>query len=158
MQKKFFQLLASVITCQLAGIIGAVFTISAIPLWYNTLIKPSFNPPAWIFGPVWTILYTMMGVALFIIWTTKSKQKEKPAAILIFFLQLSLNTLWSPIFFGAQSPFMGLIIIILLWITILMTIIKFFKVSKVAGGLLVPYFLWVSFATILNFSIWQLNL
>jgi len=158
MKKKIIPLIVSILTCQLAGIIGAVFTISAIPLWYNNLTKPSFNPPSWIFSPVWTMLYIMMGIALFIVWTTKSKSKEKTEAILIFFLQLSLNALWSPIFFGAQSPFMGLIIIILLWITILITIIKFFKVSKVAGGLLVPYFLWVSFATILNFSIWQLNL
>jgi tryptophan-rich sensory protein len=158
MKKKIIPFIASILICQLAGIIGAAFTISAIPLWYNTLTKPSFNPPSWVFGPVWTILYFMMGVALFIVWTSKSKSKEKIEAISIFFLQLSLNALWSPIFFGAQSPFMGLIIIILLWITILLTIIKFFKVSKIAGGLLVPYFLWVSFATILNFSIWQLNL
>ena len=157
MKKKIIQLVASILICQMAGIIGVGFTTSAIPLWYSTLNKPSFSPPSWVFGPVWTILYAMMGIALFLIWTNKIQREKKQQAILVFSTQLFLNAIWSPVFFGLHSPFMGLIIIVLLWISILLTIIDFYKISKTAAALIVPYFLWVSFATILNFSIWQLN-
>lgn len=157
MKKKIIQFVVSILVCQMAGIIGVGFTTSAIPLWYSTLNKPSFSPPPWVFGPVWTLLYTMMGIALFLIWTNKIQSEKKQQAILIFSTQLFLNAIWSPIFFGLQSLFIGLIVIILMWIFILLTIIHFSKISKVAAALLMPYLLWVSFATILNFSIWQLN-
>ncbi len=156
MKKKIITFIASIFTCQMAGIIGVGFTASAIPLWYNTLNKPTFSPPSWIFGPVWTLLYTMMGIALFLIWNEKTRNSRK--ALLVFSLQLFLNAIWSPVFFGLRSPFMGLLIITLLWISIILTMVNFYKISKRAAWLLVPYFLWVSFATVLNFSIWRLNI
>lgn len=156
--KKIIKFLVSIFLCQMAGIIGIGFTSAAIPLWYNTLNKPFFNPPAWIFGPVWTLLYIMMGIALFLVWRKETQRQKKRKALLFFGLQLVLNAIWSPLFFGLRSPALGLIIIVFLWISILLTIINFYKLSKTATGLLVPYFVWVSFAAVLNFSIWQLNL
>ncbi len=153
--KKPLQLLASIFLCQMAGAIGAIFTSSAIPVWYQTLNKPWFNPPSWIFGPVWTILYCLMGLSLYLIWVNHSKSKQK--VLLFFFVQLLLNAIWSPIFFGLQSPLGGLIVIIPLWVFIGLTIIYSHKISKTAAALLAPYLLWVSFASVLNFSIWQLN-
>ena len=147
----------SILICQMAGIVGLFFTTSAIPVWYNTLNKPFFNPPSWVFGPVWTILYAMMGISFFLIWTNKSQVPKKRQTIIVFFTQLLLNAIWSPIFFGMRSPFTGLVVIIILWIFILLTMFNFYKISKTAGLLLIPYFIWVSSATILNFSIWQLN-
>lgn len=158
MKKKIIQFIISILICQMAGIIGVIFTMSAIPLWYNSINKPSFNPPAWVFGPAWTVLYVMMGISFFIIWTKKNHNKKKQQALTFFFIQLFLNAIWSPVFFGLRSPMTGLIIIVLLWISILLTIINFLKISRTAAWLLVPYFLWVSFATVLNFYIWQLNL
>lgn len=156
--KKIIKFLVSIFLCQMAGIIGIGFTSAAITLWYNTLNKPFFNPPAWIFGPVWTLLYIMMGIALFLVWEKETQRQKKRKALLFFGLQLVLNAIWSPVFFGLRSPALGLIIIVFLWISILLTIINFYKLSKTATGLLVPYFVWVSFAAVLNFSIWQLNL
>ncbi|QQR54998.1 tryptophan-rich sensory protein [Candidatus Peregrinibacteria bacterium] len=153
---KTIKLIASILLCETAGIIGVGFTTSAIPTWYDALNKPSFNPPSWIFGPVWTALYFFMGLSLFLVWINPSKTKQK--AFLFFFIQLLLNAIWSPVFFGLRSTSMGLIVIIFLWIFILLTLIHFYKISKPSAALLAPYFLWVSFATVLNFSIWQLNL
>ena len=151
------KLILSIVICQAAGLIGTVFTLDSIPTWYATLNKPSFNPPNWIFGPVWTILYLMMGISLFIVWKEDLKNKVVKSAFTIFIIQLFLNTIWSIVFFGMHSPAGGLIIIVLLWIMILFTILKFMKISRVAGILLIPYLLWVSFATFLNFSIYKLN-
>jgi benzodiazapine receptor len=148
---------ASIFICLLAGIIGSIFTQSAIPTWYAGLNKPSFNPPNWIFGPVWTFLYLTMGIATFIIWQKGLNHKSVKIALAIFICQLILNSIWSIAFFGFQSPVAGLVIIILLWIAILGTIIAFSKISNLAMGLLIPYILWVSFAVILNFSIYRLN-
>lgn len=158
MNKKIIQSIVSILGCLSVGIAGALFTTPAIPTWYNTLSKPLFSPPAWVFGPVWTILYIMMGVSLFLVWTKKDGGDTKQKALYIFFAQLLLNAIWSPIFFGLQSPFLGLMIIVLLWATIIININIFSKVSKAAALLLVPYFLWVSFATVLNFALWQLNM
>ncbi len=157
MKKKILPLLASILVCQMAGLIGVAFTSSAIPIWYATLNKPTFNPPDWVFGPVWTILYTMMGVSLFLIGTSTLPNKKKRVAYSLFFIQLFLNAIWSPIFFGLHSPLLGLMVILLMWISIVLTMIDFYKISKTATVLLAPYLLWVSFATLLNFSIWQLN-
>lgn len=151
------KLIFSVALCQLAGLIGVMFTPDAIPTWYTALNKPSFNPPNWLFGPVWIVLYLMMGISLFIIWKEDLKNKEVKSAFIIFIVQLIFNTAWSLIFFGAHSPSGGLIIIIMLWILILITILKFMKISRFAGMLLIPYLLWVSFATVLNFFIFKLN-
>ncbi|MCX6733305.1 MAG: tryptophan-rich sensory protein [Candidatus Peregrinibacteria bacterium] len=158
MNKKIIQSIVSILGCLSVGIVGALFTTPAIPTWYNTLSKPLFSPPAWVFGPAWTILYIMMGVSLFLVWTKKDGSDTKRMALYIFFAQLLLNAIWSPIFFGLQSPFLGLMIIALLWATIIININIFYKVSKAAALLLVPYFLWVSFATVLNFALWQLNM
>ena len=151
------KLAASIILCQLAGFLGSLFTIPAIPTWYATLKKPFFTPPDWIFSPVWISLYTLMGISLFFVWRKADHPKFKIASI-FFFVQLILNSLWSVAFFGLKSPLLGLIDILLLWIATLLTILTFFKVSKFSGVLLIPYLLWVSFAMLLNFSLWVLNL
>lgn len=147
----------SILICEAAGIVGSLFTISAIPTWYATLNKPIFNPPNWIFAPVWTILYLMMGISLYLVWTKRIKTKGVKSALSVFGLQLALNASWSIVFFTGQSIFGGLTIIVLLWFLILITILKFFKISQTAALLLVPYLLWVSFATVLNFYIFKLN-
>jgi tryptophan-rich sensory protein len=150
------KLVASIILCQLAGLLGSLFTTSAIPTWYVTLNKPSFTPPNWIFSPVWISLFILMGISLFFVWREQGHPKLK-IALVFFFIQLILNILWSAAFFGIRSPLLGLIDIVLLWVAILLTIQNFVKVSKFAGLILLPYFLWVSFATLLNFSLWFLN-
>lgn len=142
---------------QVAGLIGSLFTISAIPLWYASLVKPSLNPPAWIFGPVWTLLYFFMGVSAFLIWQNGYAQKRIKSALGVFAVQLILNALWSVLFFGLHNPGMAFVEIIILWVSILATIIIFQGISKPAALLLMPYILWVSFATYLNYSIWILN-
>jgi benzodiazapine receptor len=151
------KLVVSIIGCQLAGLIGSVFTTPAIPTWYATLQKPAFTPPNWLFAPAWLTLYLLMAIAAFIIWRQGLARKEVKTALLIFALQLILNALWSVAFFGLRSPLSGVIVIALLWVAILFTILKFSRLSAVAGVLLLPYILWVSFAAILNIAIWQLN-
>lgn len=153
----FTKLISAIILCQGAGIIGAIFTTPNIQMWYAQLNKPSFNPPNWIFAPVWTTLYLLMGISLFLIWQTKDKQEARKQGLMFFFLQLVLNTVWSIVFFGMHSLVGGLIIIVFLWIMILLTIINFQKVKKLAAYLLYPYLAWVSLATILNFSLVILN-
>ena len=151
------KLVASVILCQIAGFLGSLFTTSAIPTWYKTLNKPFFTPPNWIFSPVWISLFILMGISLYFVWRRTDHPKFK-IALIFFFVQLILNIFWSVVFFGLRSPLFGLIDIVLLWIAILFTILNFLKVSKFAGVLLFPYLVWVSFATLLNFSLWILNL
>ena len=150
------KLAASVILCQMAGFLGSLFTIPAIPTWYATLKKPFFTPPDWIFSPVWISLFILMGISFFFVWRKSGHPQFKPALI-FFFVQLILNVLWSIFFFGLRSPLLGLVDIVLLWIAILITIQNFLKISKFAGVLLTPYLLWVSFAMLLNFSLWILN-
>ena len=151
------KLMASILLCQLVGFISSLATNPAIPTWYETLEKPPFSPPNWIFGPVWITLYALMGISLFIIWQRGLKAPGVKPALFFFTLQLLLNALWSWAFFGLRSPLIGLLDIILLWVAILLTIRSFYMVSKTAGLLLFPYVLWVSFAAILNFSLWILN-
>jgi len=152
---KIIKLLLSIGFCLGAGILGSFFTISSIPTWYQTLNKPIFSPPNWIFGPVWTILYILMGISLYLVWISKSKLKQN--AVKLFLTQITLNALWSVIFFGLKNPILALLDIILLWATIFLTIKTFAKINKLASNLLIPYLLWVTFATILNFSIVLLN-
>lgn len=147
----------SIIVCQAAGFIGSIFTTPAIPTWYASLKKPAFNPPNWLFAPVWTTLFLLMGIALFLIWRKGIESHGVKMALIIFLIQLALNILWSVAFFGMRSPLNGLIVIVLLWIAILLTIVHFYKLSSIAGILLVPYILWVSFAGILNVSLFTLN-
>jgi len=154
--KDILKLVTSIVLCQLAGFLGSLFTAPAIPTWYKTLKTPFFTPPNWIFSPVWISLFILMGISLFFVWRKSGHPQFKPALI-FFFVQLILNIFWSVAFFGLKSPLLGLMDIVLLWIAILFMILNFFKVSKLAGALLIPYLLWVSFATLLNFSLWILN-
>lgn len=149
------KLIIAIVVSELAGIIGSVFTAPAIPAWYAGLVKPALNPPAWVFAPVWTTLFLLMGIAAFFIWRQGLERGEVKIALGIFIIQLMLNTLWSIIFFGLKNPGAAFAELTLLWLAILATIITFAKISKLAAWLLVPYILWVSFAGYLNFSIWQ---
>lgn len=159
MPKNISKLIVSIGLCLGAGIVGSFFTVSSPPAggltWYATLNKPFFSPPNWIFGPVWTILYIIMGVSLYLVWVSKSKLKQK--GINLFLIQLGLNVLWSVIFFGLKNPVLALVDIVALWGVIFLTIKSFYKINKLAGNLLIPYLLWVSFATLLNLSIVVLN-
>lgn len=154
---KIIKLFISIIVCECAGIIGSLFTTSAIPTWYASLQKPFFTPPNWLFAPVWVTLYLLMGIAAFIIWRKGLDEKKVRTALIIFAVQLVINILWSVVFFGLESPLYGLIVIIVLWIAILVTILRFAKISPAAAWIMVPYILWVSIATALNASIWALN-
>ena len=149
------KLFVAIIISELAGIIGSIFTTPSINGWYAGIIKPSLNPPSWVFGPVWITLYFLMGISLWLIWKSGSKEKKK--AISLFIVQLVLNGIWSPIFFGAHSIGNALAVLVLLWASIVLTILIFKKISKPAAWLLVPYILWVSFALYLNYSIYALN-
>jgi tryptophan-rich sensory protein len=155
--KEIGKALAFILICNMAGIIGSVFTFDAIPGWYATLAKPDFSPPNWVFGPVWTTLYTLMGIAAYLIYRKGYGKKEIKMALTVFGGQLVLNALWSILFFGLQSPMMAFICIIILLAMILWCIRLFWSISKAAALLMVPYALWVSFATVLNYSIWMLN-
>jgi tryptophan-rich sensory protein len=156
-QAVVLKLVISLIVCQFAGFIGSLFTTPAIPTWYVTLNKPSFTPPNWLFSPVWIFLFVLMGLSAFLVWNKGFGDKRVRIALSIFAVQLILNILWSAVFFGFRCPLAGLIEIVILWIAILLTILNFFKVSKTAGLLQIPYILWVSFAAVLNFFIWRLN-
>ena len=151
------KLIAAVLLCQGAGLLGTLFTAVGLKSWYGTLQKPSFNPPGWVFGPVWTLLFLLMGVALYLVWNRTPLGKNETRAMTWFFVQLALNVLWSFCFFALKSPLLGFIEILFLLAAILTTIIAFWKVSRTAGVLLLPYAAWVCFATFLTFSIWRLN-
>jgi len=188
---KFF---ASIIICELAGVIGSFFTVSQINGWYKNLNKPGFNPPNWIFGPVWTIIFVLMGISLYLVWSKKwhpknksihektkmrnqvsisripvvqailvARQKfssgswQKLNIVLIFTAQLVLNILWSIIFFGMHSAGLAFFELLMLWFAIIFTSVNFYRVSKIAALLLLPYILWVSFAAVLNLAIFLLN-
>ncbi len=155
--RNFLKLIGSIVLCELVGIISTPFTIASIPTWYRTLNKPFFSPPNWVFGPVWTILYALMGVSLYLVRKRGIKNKKTRTAILYFMIQLTLNFLWSLIFFGLHSPVWAFVTIVFLWITILILMMKFYPLSKTAAYLLIPYIIWVSFASLLNLSIVVLN-
>ena len=155
--KNVWKLLVSIVICEAVGLAATPFTLSAIPTWYATLNKPSFYPPNWIFGPAWTILYLLMGISAYLVWQKGLNKIAVKRALLFFVLQLIFNFLWSFLFFYLHSPVLGLVDITILWSMILITIIKFVKISKPAAYLLIPYLLWVTFASILNFSIVVLN-
>jgi tryptophan-rich sensory protein len=178
--KNSAKLIISILICEFAGIIGSIFTAPAIQSWYYFLNKPFFSPPNWIFAPVWTILFLLMGVSLYLVWLKDfninipadsvekkvwnpiskkllfgSWREENVAWLFVF--QLALNILWSVIFFGLKLPGFAFVEILMLWFAILYTIINFYRISKPAAYLLIPYILWVSFATFLNLSIWLIN-
>jgi len=151
------KLVVCIVICQLAGALGSIFTFSSIPSWYATLAKPSFNPPGWVFGPVWGTLYTMMGVAAWLIWRKGVSTPGVRSALILFALQLALNAAWSPIFFGARQILWAFVVIVALWVAILLTTVAFWRHSRPAAVLLMPYLAWVSFASVLNFTLWRLN-
>lgn len=156
--KKIGKLVFSIILVNILGSIGAIFTTPSIPTWYATINKPSFNPPNWVFAPAWTLLFTLIGISLFLVWEKGFKTRESRIAISIFGVQLFFNVLWSVLFFGLKSPGYAFAEILVLWIFILLNIILFYRISKKAGLLLIPYICWVSFAALLNYYVWILNI
>ncbi len=153
---KWLKLAVCILIPLAAGWIGSIFTTSSVASWYLTINKPLFNPPSWIFGPVWTALFILMGIALYIVIKNGINAKNK-TAVFAFGFQLVLNVLWSLLFFGMHSPGYAFIEIIVLWLAILANIILFYKISRKAAFLLLPYILWVSFAAVLNYFLWILN-
>jgi translocator protein len=155
---KTVKIAIALIVCLLVGYSASVVTRPSVASWYPTLIKPIFNPPNWIFMPMWTLLYILMAVAAGLVWDKIKEQNEEVKKALAFFLiQLTLNAIWSYLFFGLKNPMLALIEIALLWLMIYETYLKFIKINKTAGYLLIPYLAWVAFAAILNGSIWWLN-
>ena len=155
--KNIVKLIVAIVICQMAGVIGSLFTTPAISTWYATIQKPWFTPPNWLFGPVWITLFTLMGISLYLVWNKGLKNKEARLSLFMFFVQLVLNSFWSILFFGLKTPFYAFIEIIILWVAIAITIFKFYKISKYAGLILIPYIAWVSIALTLNMYVWILN-
>ena len=151
------RLVISILASFAAAGIGSLFTFKAIPTWYAGLKKPPYTPPNWAFGPVWTTLYILMGISVFLVWQNGLATPGVMLAFTLFWIQLVFNALWSVIFFGRKSKGGGVIVIIVLWFLILATIITSFQVSGWAGALLVPYIVWVSIASYLNVGVWVLN-
>ncbi|MBU0756635.1 MAG: tryptophan-rich sensory protein [Nanoarchaeota archaeon] len=151
--KNIWKLVVSILIPLVASVIGGLFTASSVSTWYLELAKPSFNPPSWIFGPVWTILYLLMGISLYLVWIKKNDK----LAFTIFGVQLFLNVLWSILFFGLKQPLFAFIEIVILWIAILIMLLRFYRINRLSAYLNIPYILWVSFASILNLAIFILN-
>ena len=151
------KLVISILASFAAGGIGSLFTFRVIPTWYAGLKKPPYTPPNWVFGPIWTTLYILMGISVFLVWQKGLNTSGVMLAFTLFWIQLALNALWSVIFFGMKSKGGGVITIIVLWLLILATIITSFRVSGWAGALLIPYIVWVSIASYLNIGVWLLN-
>ena len=150
-------LIISIIICLSIGFLGSIFTSSSVNSWYPTIKKPSFNPPSWIFGPVWTVLYILMGISVYLFWLNSKNPDYLVRGLILFVVHLILNFAWSFLFFGLQNPLLALIEIVVLWLSIIFVIFYFYKVSKTSSYLLIPYLLWVTFASILNLFIVILN-
>lgn len=157
MKIDYVKLIISLVVCQLAGVIGSIFTVRSVTTWYLTLKKPFFTPPSWVFGPAWITLFVLMGIALYRVWNRGTAASGVKIALAFFFVQLLFNVLWSVAFFGLKNPLLGLLDIGLLWILILITLFLFLRLDRTAGLLLFPYLLWVSFASVLNGAIYFLN-
>lgn len=155
--KSVSRLVISLLLSHAAGLIGSVFTAGSISTWYPTLVKPNFNPPNWIFAPVWLTLYTLMGIAFYRVWTSGVEKKQIKMATIVFIAQLALNAAWSVIFFGAHNLSLAFLGIIVLLAFIVWTMWLFGRIDKIAAWLLLPYLAWVLFASILNYSLWQFN-
>lgn len=155
--KTVLLLVATIVFAQLAGWFGAIFNAISLTDWYPALVKPAFNPPSWVFGPVWTILFLLMGLSLFIILQGHWHQRQRDLAVLVFIIQWLLNIGWSFIFFGLQNPLVAFVEIIILWLAIMWNMIVFYRLDKKAAYLLLPYLLWVTFAMVLNANIVVLN-
>lgn len=155
--KNFIKLVGCILLCEAAGVVGSFFTVSAIPTWYAALNKPSFSPPNWIFGPVWITLYALMGIALFLVWQKGFKKPEVRQAVELFLAHLIINVSWSVAFFGLHMPLLAFFGILLLLVFIIVLIGLFYRLRPAAAYLLIPYLVWVAFASVLNFEIWRLN-
>lgn len=149
-------LAAFIAVAEAAGIAGSFITFDAIPTWYDTLTLPPFAPPKWLFGPVWTTLYALMGTAAFIVWRSQ-KGSQRSSALGTYWAQLALNAAWTPVFFGLKELWIAFAVIIVMLIAILVTVARFWPISRVAAALLIPYVCWVSFASLLNLSLAYLN-
>jgi tryptophan-rich sensory protein len=148
------------VLCYAVAAIGGHTTSTAIPTWYAHLVKPSFNPPNQVFGPVWTVLYTLIAIAAWLVWHATTPPRDaspRKAAVAAFFVQLVLNFAWSQVFFGLHALLLSSIVIVALWIAILITLILFWRIRPLAGALFLPYLLWVSYATVLNLALYRLN-
>jgi translocator protein len=154
----FWKLIIAILICESVGIVSALLSQMGMNTWFTSLQKPTWNPPAYLFGPVWTVLYLLMGVSLWEVWKSSAPEAKKTRAMSVFGLQLFFNFCWSILFFKFQSPAFALIDILLLGITILLTISYFARISRLAAWLLVPYILWVYFATVLNYTLWATNI
>ena len=156
--QKTLRIITAVAICLVIGYLSGMVTKESITTWYPTIVKPVFNPPNWIFAPVWSLLYLMMGIAAGLVWNKiETDEKNVVKAMKFFIIQLALNALWSYLFFGLHNPLLALIEILLLLFMIFETYSQFKKIDSLAGKLFIPYLAWVSFATILNASIWWLN-
>jgi benzodiazapine receptor len=153
MEINYAKLVVSIGICLLVAFIAGMFTSSSVSTWYANLNKPSFNPPSWLFGPVWTVLYILMGISLYLVWNANGSK----TALVFFGVQLALNFAWSFLFFSMHNPLVAFVDILLLLSMIVLTTIQFYPISRTAAYLFIPYILWVSFASILNFSIYWLN-
>lgn len=147
----------TVAVCVVLGAAGGLITAPQIESWYTTIEKPWFTPPNWVFGPVWTVLYALQGIAAWLLWREGLEHRTVRVALGLFVAQFVLNVLWSPAFFGLESPALGLVIIVPLWVAIVLTMLASRRVDSRAALLLLPYLAWVSFATVLNYAIWTLN-
>jgi len=157
MKVNWLKLIVSIIICELAGIIGSLATMPNIPTWYASINKHVFNPPNWIFGPVWTTLFALMGISLYLVWEKGFKNKNIKLGIYAFSAQFALNIVWSFLFFGLHNTLAAFTEIIFLWIAIFATIFLFYKIDKKAAYVLIPYICWVTFAAFLNYNVWILN-
>ena len=154
----FFKFVIALLASFAAGGIGSIFTSIYIPTWYEALNKPVFSPPNWLFGPVWTLLYVLMAIAAYLVWKQGWEAREDiKEALGVFVIQLELNLIWSIIFFGLQSPGWAFLEIVILWLVIIWNIVTFYRVNRAAAYLLIPYLLWVTFASILNCAVWLIN-
>jgi len=155
---KYIKIAIALFVCLAVGYSASTVTRPSVETWYPTLIKPIFNPPNWIFMPMWTLLYILMAVAAGLVWDKIKEQNDVvKKALLFFIIQLTLNAIWSYLFFELKNPMLALVEIVLLWLMIYETYLKFSKINKTAGYLLIPYLAWVAFAAVLNASIWWLN-
>lgn len=157
MKINYVKLFIAVAASLMAGVVGSIFTAQSIPTWYASLNKPSFNPPNWVFTPVWTTLYILMGLAAYLVWDKGWSRRDVRVALDLFGAQLVLNTVWSIIFFGLRNLFYAFIEIMILWVAVALTIKRFYDIDKRAAYLLIPYIFWISFASILNYFVWQMN-
>lgn len=151
------KLVAAVLACNVIGSLGSLVTVTGPGSWYAALEKPFFSPPGWVFAPVWITLFTLMGIALYLIWECGTDKREVRIALALFGVQFFFNVLWSFLFFGLRSPILGLVDIVILWILIAATILAFYRVRRSAAWLLVPYICWVTLATAVNYGVWALN-